>query len=262
MWFSAHWRAKGIFLNKILDPGYFDNLRIMVGSLSRYINRASAQEYVARCAIEEACKTALESSTHNDIPVFDTASGMVHKIIVKSLMGEDFYESADELLYLLHAMEADIGSIFSLVLPSWMPHPPAIRMRRACRRVKEIFFDRLNRRAAFEGQKASDAPDYITYTLNDRTTAPLKHYMPSHHTLLMFAAHTSTVASISWVLISVSLIGICPLVKRLTKKHSCFATPSFCGPSNTTCEMIETIFSCRPALKKRAASTRGIRCSG
>ncbi|KAM0333317.1 hypothetical protein ACHAQA_001978 [Verticillium albo-atrum] len=192
----------GIFINKILDPGYFDHLRTMVGSLSRYINRTVAQDYAARCTAEEAQKTALASAAQASVPVFETMSGMVHKIIVKSLMGDDFYAAADELLDLLHAMEADIGSIFSFVLPSWMPHPPARRMEKARQRFKEIFFDRIDRRGDFHGAKASEAPDYITYTMNDKATASLRHYMPSHHTVLMFAAHTSTVASVSWVLVS------------------------------------------------------------
>ncbi|KAL2758014.1 hypothetical protein ACRALDRAFT_2057583 [Sodiomyces alcalophilus JCM 7366] len=191
----------GIFINKILDDGYFDHLRTLVGSLSRYINRASAQEYTARCTTAEAEKTADAMAAQDDVALFDTMSGMAHKIIVRTLMGEDFYGVADELLDILHDMEADIGSLYSFILPSWVPHPPARRLEAARQRFKTIFFDLLDRRGEFLGEKASDAPDYVTYTMHDKTTVPLKHYMPSHHTVLMFAAHTSTVASIAWNLV-------------------------------------------------------------
>lgn len=184
-----------------------DNIRVMVGSLSRYINRAAAQEHASKCTVEETHRRALEWTTKEDVELFDGVSELAHKVIVRTLMGDDFYESSDELLDLLHAMECDIGSFWSFVLPDWVPHPPARRLHRARERVKEIFWEKLSQRhnAARNGDLETDLPDYITYTLHEKSTAPLKHYLPSHHTVLMFAAHTSTVAAISWVIVCVSL---------------------------------------------------------
>lgn len=117
-------------------------------------------------------------------------------------MGEDFYEhQCKELYHLNHAMESDIGSFWSFVLPKWFPHPPAQRLEKARDRVKEIFQNRLKKRER-DPATWSDAEDYITYTLNDKVTRPLQHLLASHHTLLMFAAHTSTVENISWTIIS------------------------------------------------------------
>ncbi|KAK0370797.1 hypothetical protein CLIM01_11847 [Colletotrichum limetticola] len=200
-WSFGH--GMGIFLNKILDPGYMDNIRVMVGSLSRYINRATAQAHMAKCTVEETHRCALEWTTKTGVELFDGVSELTHKVIVRTLMGDDFYKSSEELLGLLHVMESDIGSIWSFVLPDWVPHPPARRLHHARERVKEIFWEKLSQRhvAAKNGDLETDLPDYITHTLHEQSMAPLRHFLPSHHTVLMFAAHTSTVAAISWVVV-------------------------------------------------------------
>jgi len=188
----------------------------MVGSLSRYINRSVAQKYSATVTIEETQKSAREWTATGNIEIFDAVSNLVHKVIVRTLMGEDFYtHDCAELLDLLHAMESDIGSLYSFVLPSWVPHPPARRLQAARERVKQIFLERLRQRDLALGDKPSDANDYITYTLNDKATAPFTPLLPSHHTLLMFAAHTSTVANIAWTIISVSSYNIANSLKSL-----------------------------------------------
>jgi cytochrome P450 len=198
-------KSQGIFLNKILDPGYWEHIKCLVGSVSRYINRAVAQEYVATVTVEETTKSTAEWSSVAEVEIFEATSYLVHKVIVRSLMGEDFYvHSCKELLDLLHAMEKDIGSLLSFVLPEWIPHPPARRLEAAKNRFKEIFLQRLSKREADTRYNSfSTAGDYITYTLHDKTTAPLKDLLPSHHTILMFASHTSTVANIAWTIISV-----------------------------------------------------------
>lgn len=118
-------------------------------------------------------------------------------------MGQDFYEhNVDELVRLLHAMEADIGNLLCFVLPDWVPHPPARRLKKARERVRDIFLERLAQRDAAGEDTFRRLPDYVAFTMADKATAALSGYMPSHHTLLMFTAHTSTVAAISWPLIS------------------------------------------------------------
>ncbi|KPM42066.1 hypothetical protein AK830_g4505 [Neonectria ditissima] len=193
----------GIFLNKIIDPGYWNHYKTLLSSLSRYVNRSAAQEYTRTVAVEETEKAASEWQTQGDISLFGSVSFLVHKIIVRALMGQDFYEhNVRELVDLLHAMENDIGSLFSFVLPDWVPHPPARRLKQARQRVKDIFFERLHQREVTGVESSRLLPDYIAFTMHDKSTAPLSDLMPSHHTLLMFAAHTSTAASISWSLIS------------------------------------------------------------
>ncbi|KAH8699884.1 cytochrome P450 4F8 [Ilyonectria robusta] len=205
----------GIFLNKIIDPGYWNHYRTLLSSLSRYVNRGAAQEYTRTVSIEETQKSAAEWQMQADLPLFEAVSFLVHKIIVRTLMGQDFYENnMRELVDLLHAMEADIGSLFSFVLPDWVPHPPAQRLKRARQRVKEIFLERLHQREVIGTESSRDLPDYIAFTMEDKSTAPLSDLMPSHHTLLMFAAHTSTAASISWSLIS--LLRHPEMLKRVT----------------------------------------------
>ncbi|KAH7149623.1 cytochrome P450 4F8 [Dactylonectria estremocensis] len=193
----------GIFLNKIIDTGYWNHYRTLLSSLSRYVNRSAAQEYTATIAFQETQKAAADWQTQEDLPLFGSVSLLVHKIIVRTLMGQDFYEhNTTELVDLLHEMEADIGSLFSFVLPDWVPHPPAQRLKQARQRVKEIFLERLHQRKVTQTEHSRTLPDYIAFTMDDKSTAPLSDLMPSHHTLLMFAAHTSTAASISWSLIS------------------------------------------------------------
>ncbi|POR38433.1 Cytochrome P450 4F8 [Tolypocladium paradoxum] len=120
-------------------------------------------------------------------------------------MDEDFYaHNALELFDLLHAMEADIGSLLTFILLDWIPHPPARRLRKARERFKEIFFERLNERALVDRQDARPLRDYVSFTMEDKATARLKDLMPSHHAILMFAAHMSTAASIAWNIISVN----------------------------------------------------------
>ncbi|GJC79522.1 berbamunine synthase [Colletotrichum liriopes] len=194
---------KGTFLNKTLDPGYKENVKAMVGSFVRYMDRAESQEHTVKCTTEETHGCALEWTTRSDVELFTGVSELAHNVIVKTLMGEDFYESSDELLGLMHVMERDMGNFWSLVLPAWVPYPSTRRLHRSRERVKEIFWERLSQRhvAAKNGDLESDLPDYITYMLHDRSTAPLKHHFASHHTLLMFASDTSTAAVISWAIV-------------------------------------------------------------
>lgn len=148
----------------------------------------------------------MDWANQDGFEIFDTVSFLVHKIIVRSLMGEDFYEhNSAELFNLLHSMEADIGSLLSFILPDWVPHPPARRLKQARDRFKEIFTERLNERDRVGRSDTRPLQDYVAFTMEDNATKPLKHLMPSHHTMLMFAAHTSTAASISWNMVAVSV---------------------------------------------------------
>ncbi|GKZ79981.1 hypothetical protein AnigIFM56816_004190 [Aspergillus niger] len=188
----------GIFLKKIAIPGYFDHFRNLVGSLNRGINRKVTLDRYTELAGEEADKALLKWSQQSDVKVFEEASKYVHRVIVRTLMGQDFYdEHIDELYDLLHRMEDEIGHPLNLLLPDWFPHPPARRLGKARDRFAEIFAQQMAIRRQ-NPEKWKGSLDYITYTLEDPRTAHLQEYYPSHHTVLMFAAHTSTVASIAW----------------------------------------------------------------
>ncbi|OLN85923.1 25-hydroxyvitamin D-1 alpha hydroxylase, mitochondrial [Colletotrichum chlorophyti] len=195
--------AQNISLNKIFDAGYIENARALVASLSRYIGRTEGQEHTSECAVEETHRCALEWTTRNNVELFGGVSDMTQKTVVRTLMGEDFYGSSDELLDLLHSMERDAGSVWTLVLPDWFPHPAARRLRHARIRVREIVWDKLNQRyfAAQKGSLEADLPDYITHILSKTSTAPLRQFLPSHLTALMFSAQNSIVAVVSWVVI-------------------------------------------------------------
>ncbi|KAJ9325560.1 hypothetical protein DTO027B5_6328 [Paecilomyces variotii] len=191
----------GLFLNKVVVPGYFTHLKRMVSSLNRGINRTAALEHYRSIAAEEAEKSLSNWASKTDVEIFEEASKFAHKVIVRCLMGQDFYEkNIDELYDLLHRMEADIGHPFNFLFPDWVPHPPAKRLGKARDRVADIFHERLNEREQ-NPEKWRNSLDYVSYTLNDASTAHLKEFYPAHHTLLMFAAHTSTVASIAWTII-------------------------------------------------------------
>ncbi|KAL8997006.1 MAG: hypothetical protein Q9188_006430 [Gyalolechia gomerana] len=192
---------EGFFLNKIVKPGYFDNLKTFVGSLSRGINRTVALDHYSDLARETSRTFLVNWAEKEEIDLFEHVSKLVHAIIVKCLMGPDFYaKNGEELYSLLHGMEADIGSVFNFILPEWVPHPAALRLRQQKDRVGAIFQERLKERRAHP-ERWTDSQDYISYTLNDSVTAHLSPYYASHHTMLMFAAHTSTVASISWTIL-------------------------------------------------------------
>lgn len=195
--------SKGLFLNKVVKPGYFDHLKTFVGSLSRGINRNVALDHFTEIITATSQLYVSEWSEKPEIEIFEQVSILVHAIIVQCLMGPDFYEKNGKELYsLLHDMEADIGNMLNLLLPDWIPHPAARRLRRTKDRVEEIFMERLKDREE-NPDRWTDAYDYVSYTLGDTTTAHLKEFYASHHTLLMFAAHTSTVASISWTIVEV-----------------------------------------------------------
>ncbi|GAB1212186.1 hypothetical protein ATERTT37_001316 [Aspergillus terreus] len=195
----------GLFLNKIVIPGYFSHLRSMVGSLSRGISRKATLEYYAQVADEETAKAVdgwtCKSEAEKSVALFEEISFLVHKIIVRCLMGQDFYDHHVRELYdLLRTMEANVGSIWHTVLPGWVAHGPARRLWRCRQRVQEIFDFRLRERER-SPEEWKKSLDYISYTLQDPATAHLSRFYGAHHTLLMFAAHTSTVASISWILL-------------------------------------------------------------
>lgn len=199
---------QGLFLNKIIDHGYWDHYRTLLSSLSRYVSCGPAQQYASDVSVEETRKAAVEWAGWDGFELFDTVSYLVHKIIVRSLMGQDFYENhVAELFNLLHSMEADIGSLLSFILPDWVPHPPARRLKQARNRFKAIFTERLDERTISKRDESRPLQDYVAFTMEDSATAPLRHLMPSHHTILLFAAHTSTAASISWNIVAVSGIG-------------------------------------------------------
>ncbi|KAA8649455.1 hypothetical protein EYZ11_007762 [Aspergillus tanneri] len=195
----------GFFLNKIVVPGYFDHLRAFVGSLSRGISRQVTLDHYGQVAEEEAVKSIGDWSQiaqrGEPMPLFEEVSFLVHKIIVRCLMGPDFYDHhVTELFDLLHSMEANVGSILHTILPGWVPHTPARRLWAARDRIREIFELRLREREK-NPEEWQNSLDYISYTLRDPSTAHLSRFYGAHHTLLMFAAHTSTVASISWTIL-------------------------------------------------------------
>ncbi|PHH81565.1 hypothetical protein CDD83_3543 [Cordyceps sp. RAO-2017] len=193
----------GLFLNKIVDAGYWDHYRVLLSSLSKYVSSGPAQHHAATVSVQETRKAAADWLAEGDFELFDGVSYLVHKIAVRSLMGDDFYRHhALELFRLLDAMEADIGSLLSFILPDWIPHPPARRLHRARDRFKEIFLERLHERSLSDGHEARALQDYVSFTLREGATAPLEHLLPSHHTVLMFAAHTSTAANIAWNMIA------------------------------------------------------------
>jgi sterol 14alpha-demethylase len=138
-----------------------------------------------------------------EVKLFESVSYLVHRVIVATLMGPDFYEHhVDELFDLLRGMGGNIGKKWNVLLPEWVPHRSARRLRKARDRVCQIFEERLEQRQKHPEEWVG-AMDYISYTLRDASTAHLKKYYGAHHTLLMFAAHTSTVATVAWTVLEV-----------------------------------------------------------
>ena len=175
-----------------------------MGSLNRGINRRVALDHYQKVARETSRSHFSQWAQKSETSIFEHVSALVHAIIVQCLMGPDFHaKNGDELFELLHAIEADIGNILNFVLPDSVPHPASQRLEQAKRRVEQIFHQRMEERES-SPDIWKDANDYISYTLRDKATAHLKEFYAAHHTLLMFAAHTSTVASISWTIVEVS----------------------------------------------------------
>ena len=171
-----------------------------MSSMSSGITKTPMLNAVSDITAQETMRAVTDWSGKDDVQLFESVSYLVHRIIVGSLMGTDFLEHhVDELFDLLQEMEADVGSMWNFCLPEWVPHPAARRLWKARDRVAAIFHERLEAREK-QPEKWADAQDYISYTLRDPKTAHLKHYYAAHHTLLMFAAHTSTVALISWLI--------------------------------------------------------------
>ena len=193
----------GKYLNQIVGSTYFQHLKTLVSSLNRGITRSSAHAHYKQLAEIETDKVMEKWQNSASIELFESVSYLTHCIIVHCLMGPDFREHADEMFDLLHTMEANLGSIWNFLLPRWVPHPAARRLWAARDRMEVIFRERLNERKKTP-ERWSDAGDYISFTLSDPTTQHLEQFYAAHHTVLMFAAHTSTVALISWTMVEVS----------------------------------------------------------
>ncbi|KAK0542579.1 hypothetical protein OC846_006693 [Tilletia horrida] len=192
----------GIFLKKIVLPGYFDNLSLFVSSVNRGVNRPAALRAWADNVAEEATKCFDAWSEKDEVDLFEASSELVQRVLVRCMMGMDFYdEHLDELIHHLHEMERDIGHPLNFLLPSWVPHPPARRLRAARDAVCAIFDKCLAKRRSSPASVWEDSLDYVNFTLKDKATQSLEKYFASHHTLIMFAAHTSTVASVAWTIV-------------------------------------------------------------
>ncbi|KAE8212547.1 hypothetical protein CF319_g5480 [Tilletia indica] len=192
----------GIFLKKVVLPGYFDHLSTLVSSVNRGINRPAALRTWADNVADEAVKCFDSWSDKEDIDLFEASSELVQRVLVRCMMGTDFYEEhLDELIKHLHDMEKDIGHPFNFLLPAWVPHPPARRLRAARDAMCAIFDKCLAKRRSQPASIWDDSLDYVNFTLKDKATQPLEKYFASHHTLIMFAAHTSTVASVAWTIV-------------------------------------------------------------
>lgn len=198
----------GFFLKKIVVPGYLERLPAFVSSVHRGVNRPAALAHWADLVSQETEKWLKEQHEHQTShgkcnELFHSVSLLVHRVIVRCLMGEDFYDYSDELFEALHDMERDIGDPLNVLLPDWIPHPSAKRLARARDRVCSIFDKCLAAREQ-EPDRWKDSLDYIQFTLDSPDTCKLKNFYAAHHTLLMFAAHTSTVSLIAWTLVEVS----------------------------------------------------------
>jgi len=128
-------------------------------------------------------------------------SSVILDIIIRSLIGQDFYDTAGaELRDIFKSMEHEFGSIWLIVLPSWIPCRAALRLRAFRARIQEIFEQRL----AVRENDVNDTGDYVGFFLEDKATQPFRHLLSSHFTLLVWAAHSSSVANIAWNFIEVS----------------------------------------------------------
>ncbi|KAL8695867.1 MAG: hypothetical protein Q9224_003110 [Gallowayella concinna] len=184
--------SQGFFLNKIVSPGYFDNLKAFVGSLSRGINRTVALDHYANLARETSRTFFTDWAQKEEIYLFEHVSKLVHAIIVQCLMGPDFYtENGEELYSLLHGMEADIGSVWNFILPEWVPHPAALRLRRQKDRVGAIFQERLEERR-LHPEQWTDSHDYISYTCNDSLLKSPSRLASLRHDLRQVSDHRSS----------------------------------------------------------------------
>ncbi|KAE9582965.1 hypothetical protein CGCF415_v003353 [Colletotrichum fructicola] len=202
---SSLTRGMGIFLNKIINEEYIQNIDCLISSLRRFISRAPAQEYTSACAVEETHRCALEWTTKSDVALFASVSELTHKAAVRILLGDDFYSSSDELRTLLRAIEEEAGEPWASALPDWLPHPAVRRLRWARERVADIFTERLMRRDAVAvagGPIEADRQDYVTFLLDEDGTAALKHLFPAHYTILMLFTQNGVASTVFWVLIS------------------------------------------------------------
>uniref|UniRef100_L2FNP3 Cytochrome p450 4f8 n=1 Tax=Colletotrichum fructicola (strain Nara gc5) TaxID=1213859 RepID=L2FNP3_COLFN len=174
---SSLTRGMGIFLNKIINEEYIQNIDCLISSLRRFISRAPAQEYTSACAVEETHRCALEWTTKSDVALFASVSELTHKAAVRILLGDDFYSSSDELRTLLRAIEEEAGEPWASALPD---HAVAVA----------------------GGPIEADRQDYVTFLLDEDGTAALKHLFPAHYTILMLFTQNGVASTVFWVLIS------------------------------------------------------------
>nr|XP_036589485.1 uncharacterized protein CTRU02_00239 [Colletotrichum truncatum]KAF6801490.1 hypothetical protein CTRU02_00239 [Colletotrichum truncatum] len=180
-----------------------ENIETMVGSLGQFINRTAAHEHTAKCTVEETHRCALEWTTRDKIQLSRGVAELTQKTVVRTLMGDDFYNSSDELLAILHELSSDMKKSGSSILRKWLPHSADWRAQRAVERIRDIFTEKLMRRdatAVAGGPIESDLQDYVTYMLNGKNTAQLKHLYHHHHAAIMFAAQSSTASAITLVI--------------------------------------------------------------
>jgi sterol 14alpha-demethylase len=197
-------------LGKLLDPSYFQFMKAMNSSLDRYVNTTAAQKLIALTTIQETHKSAVSwtiqgGHSGGTIEVFNVLSNLVHKILVRTLAGDDFYRGdCAELYDLFETAESDLDGLYGFRLPAWVPRSPARRLQTVRERMKKIFCDRLRQReSAVASESSANPEDYMTFMLKDKTTASFEGLLQSHHTHLIFKSHASIVSNIAWTIISV-----------------------------------------------------------
>ncbi|KAF6818502.1 hypothetical protein CSOJ01_01882 [Colletotrichum sojae] len=197
-------QGAGGFINEILGAEYRDNTQLLVDTLGRYISRPEAQDYTTKCATEETHQCALPWTAKQDVELFEGVAEIVHKAVTRTILGDDFQGSSDELHQLTNVMSSEVRNPWAWLLPSRMQHPAIMGALRARDGVREIFAEKLGRRdaaAVAGGPLEVDLPDYTTYMLNEGFTASRMHLVSSIYMALMLTTHGSAVASISWVIV-------------------------------------------------------------
>lgn len=163
---------KGLFLNKVVRPGYFEHLKTFVGPLNRGISRKVALDQSSPQRPDYISRNGRRNPKLSCSSMFPSS---FTQITVQCLMGPDFYQRNGKQLYgLLRDAEADISNMLNLLLRDWMPHPAARRLRQS---KEKTFMERLRTRDK-RPQRSKNAYDYVSYTLGDTHARTSRNSMP------------------------------------------------------------------------------------
>ncbi|KAF2763239.1 cytochrome P450 [Pseudovirgaria hyperparasitica] len=188
-----------LYLHRVAASGYFSHFHIWANVALRGLTRTDAQKYHRTVAARETSLALRHWSQRSDIQLFSSVSYLIHRIIVATILGSDFYENdLDRIYHLMLVIVKEANDSLSSYWPNWLYS--SVNGHEAKLRLDQIFQDRLEQRERRLNVKSGDM-DYLSFTVQDPTTAHLRGHFTMHFIVLWISIHKNTTSMVSWTLL-------------------------------------------------------------